>query len=254
MGEGIFCGQIGIVLDNIDSWKAISRLTRNWPAIHQNSPISLCLARQQEQTIIPHLPNEEIPLFRKKPITSLNNNQKNLSFLPEQQVKQKYISFPGKGVTVGHIYCIFRACKPRKSIHYCLIRTLPMEQTHQNKGDGSVLIIDDDKALSRTLHILMENEGYNVETALTAAEGMNRTSHTLPAVTLVDLHLPDGNGLTLLQAMLQVNPAGKFILMSGDSDIKEIISEPRYHGIELLEKPFEIDDVLHRVAQKMMAD
>lgn len=129
-----------------------------------------------------------------------------------------------------------------------------MEQTHQNKGDGSVLIIDDDKALSRTLHILMENEGYNVETALTAAEGMNRTSHTLPAVTLVDLHLPDGNGLTLLQAMLQVNPAGKFILMSGDSDIKEIISEPRYHGIELLEKPFEIDDVLHRVAQKMMAD
>lgn len=103
MGEGIFCGQLDIVLDNIDSWKAISRHTRNWPAIHQNSPTSLCLARQQEQTIIPHLPNEKFPLFRKKPITSLNNNQKNLCFLPEQQVKQKYISFPGKGYCWAHL-------------------------------------------------------------------------------------------------------------------------------------------------------
>ncbi|MFH1216089.1 MAG: response regulator [Pseudomonadota bacterium] len=122
----------------------------------------------------------------------------------------------------------------------------------KNNYSGSVLIIDDDKALSRTLHILMESQGYMVETALSAAEGMTRTTATLPSVTLVDLHLPDGNGLHLLHSMLQVNPTGKFILMSGDSDIAKLISESPNKGIDLLKKPFEIDDVLNRVAEKMM--
>lgn len=124
-----------------------------------------------------------------------------------------------------------------------------MHETSTN----SILIIDDDRALSRTLHILLEHEGYRVITALSAAEGRSMASASQPLLTLLDVHLPDGNGLDLLEEMQRINPAGHFILMTGDNDIKTKMAATRCREAALLEKPFAIDEVLDRVAAKLSA-
>ncbi|MFZ5765490.1 MAG: response regulator [Thermodesulfobacteriota bacterium] len=122
-----------------------------------------------------------------------------------------------------------------------------MHETSTN----SILIIDDDRALTRTLHLLLKHEGYRVITALSASEGRSMASASRPFLTLLDVHLPDGNGLELLEEMQRINPDGHFILMTGDSDIKTKIAATSCREASLLEKPFAIDEVLNRVAAKL---
>src|SRR5512135_1832491 len=63
---------------------------------------------------------------------------------------------------------------------------------------GSVLIIDDEAAIRESLQTLLEMEGYSIECAGTADEGLTRIGERSFDLVLLDLALPDRNGLDLL--------------------------------------------------------
>src|SRR5271169_2223337 len=60
---------------------------------------------------------------------------------------------------------------------------------------GSILIIDDEQEIRESLEQLLSLEGYAVSTAATAEEGLRKTSETFLDLVLLDVTLPDGNGL-----------------------------------------------------------
>src|SRR5579859_4283282 len=70
----------------------------------------------------------------------------------------------------------------------------PVETTHS----GSILIIDDEAAIRESLETLLEFEGYSVESAETAGEGLARLSERAFDLVLLDFALPDRNGLEVL--------------------------------------------------------
>src|SRR5262245_64706617 len=63
---------------------------------------------------------------------------------------------------------------------------------------GSILIIDDEAAIRESLETLLDFEGYSVESAETAAEGLARLSERNFDLVLLDFALPDRNGLEVL--------------------------------------------------------
>src|SRR5436190_13601445 len=61
-----------------------------------------------------------------------------------------------------------------------------------------ILIIDDERPILLTLEALLGRHGYQPDTAATASYGLRRIEETSPALVLLDLQLPDGEGLEML--------------------------------------------------------
>jgi two-component system, NtrC family, nitrogen regulation response regulator NtrX len=102
-----------------------------------------------------------------------------------------------------------------------------------------ILVVDDESNIGRSLQMILEGEGYNVLVCQTAAEFRARAGKYRPDVCLVDVRLPDGNGIDLLQ-LLQV-PA---IMISGHGTIADAVQALRAGAFDFLEKPLARDKVL----------
>ena len=64
-----------------------------------------------------------------------------------------------------------------------------------------VLVVEDDRELRMLMQSTLSVEGYAVQTAVTVSEALALLQHALPDVLVLDLGLPDGDGLTLVQAV-----------------------------------------------------
>lgn len=80
-----------------------------------------------------------------------------------------------------------------------------------------LLIVEDNEVISGALRILFEQQGYRVSVAGGVEEGYRVVAADIPDVMLLDLGLPDGNGLSLLARLVRDNLAPKATLaLSGD--------------------------------------
>lgn len=122
-------------------------------------------------------------------------------------------------------------------------------------GDARVLVIDDDPDVSLLARLQLENAGYDVVEAATAADGLRRALDTAPDVVLLDWMLPDGDGIGLL-AELQAREA--------TSDVPVIMVTARSHAgdqraaweagvVDYLTKPFDGRELL-RCVRDAVAD
>ena len=62
-----------------------------------------------------------------------------------------------------------------------------------------ILVIDDDVSIAETLELYLTEEGYDVVTAHTGTEGLNRYVKSSPEVVILDIRLPDIDGFTVLE-------------------------------------------------------
>ncbi len=115
-----------------------------------------------------------------------------------------------------------------------------------------VLIVEDDKYMNETLCEVLIAEGYDVETALTAFDALNKVKHSGKKYDLLildyNLQHPQGiTGIDIYREAKQVNPATQAIMISayGDKKIKE---RAREAGIKnFVDKPFLITDLMDSV-------
>src|SRR5262245_16863967 len=83
---------------------------------------------------------------------------------------------------------------------------------------SSVLIVDDDEDVLRALARVLRQAGFNVETFTSAAAFLKRPLGDTPSCLVLDLKLPDLNGLELQEAMTQANISMPIVFVSGRSD------------------------------------
>src|SRR5579885_2109290 len=99
----------------------------------------------------------------------------------------------------------------------------------QNSGEvssssaGSVLIIDDEAAIRESLQTLLELEGYRVETAETAEEGLVRLGDQSFDVLLLDLALPDRSGMDLLPELRTQAPQLSVIMITAYGTVENAV-------------------------------
>ena len=107
-----------------------------------------------------------------------------------------------------------------------------------------VLIVDDEENIGRSLRMILEREGYAVSICRTAAEFRKHPDAHRADAYLLDLKLPDGNGIEILKAVRQNGTMSPAIMISGHGAISDAVEATRAGAFDFLEKPLSRDRVL----------
>ena len=119
-----------------------------------------------------------------------------------------------------------------------------MTETRAEIGDdASLLVLDDDAAFRQRLARAMEKRGFEPVMAESVAEGLAIVRSKPPAYAVVDLRLEDGNGLDVVEALREVRPDSKVIVLTGYGAIATAVAAVKIGAIDYLSKPADADDV-----------
>jgi len=113
-------------------------------------------------------------------------------------------------------------------------------------NNRTILVIEDDKYISHFIDISLTKEGYHVLTAETAAEGMFLFSSYRPAIVLLDLGLPDKDGVDLLRELRAFSDA-PVLVVSARGQEKEKIAALDMGANDYITKPFHMGELTARV-------
>jgi DNA-binding response OmpR family regulator len=116
----------------------------------------------------------------------------------------------------------------------------------------TILLVDDNRDLLHFLQRLMEDAGWRMLTAESAAEARSLAERHKPNAVLLDYMLPDGNGVELGVEFIQGAPDILIIVMTAAASLppeEEALCEE--HGFPVLRKPFLASDVMQQIRNRL---
>ncbi len=114
-----------------------------------------------------------------------------------------------------------------------------------------ILIIDDEQAVLTYLGRFFQAKGYEVARAADGASGLALAESFAPVVVLLDLRLPDEDGLSVLKKLKQSNPFVAVIVITGHGDVDTAVAAMRAQADHFLLKPVDLE-TLEVVIQKVL--
>ncbi|MFD1695094.1 response regulator transcription factor [Roseibium aestuarii] len=117
----------------------------------------------------------------------------------------------------------------------------------------AIYIVDDDPAVRDALSVVFGMEGYEVETFSDGDAFVQSASKGLPAVVLLDVHMPGRSGLDILRALNGEEYPAPIFIISGQGDIPMAVEAIRNGAFDFIEKPFTADGVVARVEEGVAA-
>jgi DNA-binding NtrC family response regulator len=116
-----------------------------------------------------------------------------------------------------------------------------------SQAPRAVLLVEDTPSLSQVYASLLKKAGYAVDCAFTAAEARARHDRTAHGVVLLDLMLPDGDGIDVLRHLRGVDPGAKAIVITSNGSINRAVEAMRAGAFDFLVKPFDENRFLKAV-------
>src|SRR5271154_19146 len=118
----------------------------------------------------------------------------------------------------------------------------PVNDTRSSRG--SVLIIDDEAAIRESLETLLEMEGYGVESADTGELGLTRIGERSFDLVLLDLALPDRNGMDLLAEIHVQDPGLSIIMVTAYGTVENAVKAMQAGASNFVQKPWDNEKLL----------
>lgn len=108
-----------------------------------------------------------------------------------------------------------------------------------------ILVVDDESSLRTALFRVFDRKGHKVVTAncKQEAEALSQVDSPLD-LALIDLRLPDGNGIDLLKSIKRTHPEAEVILLTGHGTIEDAILATREGAFHFITKPFNIEELI----------
>ena len=107
----------------------------------------------------------------------------------------------------------------------------------------SVLVVDDELLIRKSLGKVLRSKGYLVETASNGAEGLEKASGLRPHVMILDMRLPDTDGLSVLRRVRQVDTMMQVIVITAFGDVASAVEAMKLGACDFLRKPYEMEDI-----------
>ncbi len=104
----------------------------------------------------------------------------------------------------------------------------------------TALIVEDDEISARALESLLKEEGFVPFTVSTLAAARKRMAEQPPTLALVDMVLPDGNGLDLAKSLGELAPESSFVLITGFASVETAVEALRSGVADYLTKPIDL--------------
>ena len=118
---------------------------------------------------------------------------------------------------------------------------------------GTVIVVDDDLSVRRSLSRLLQAAGHDVALFGSATDVLARTAFPRPSCFIVDINMPGTNGFDLLEAVREREPNAQVILISGDVDSARMMRAHSAGAVACLAKPFDADEFLAIVERALHA-
>lgn len=115
----------------------------------------------------------------------------------------------------------------------------------------TILIVDDEEAVLKTVRMLAEEAGYEVVVANSGKEAISAATAWSPDLLITDIFMPHMDGLELIQHFLKEFPATKLIAMSGTERGIYLATARRLGAHDVLPKPIQRDQLLQAIAQQI---
>jgi two-component system nitrogen regulation response regulator NtrX len=107
-----------------------------------------------------------------------------------------------------------------------------------------ILVVDDEENIGRSLRMILEREGYQVNAVRSGAEMRAFPERARMDLFLLDVRLPDANGIDLLRELQAAEIPGPVIMVSGHATIADAVEATRAGAFDFLEKPLGRDRVM----------
>jgi two-component system nitrogen regulation response regulator NtrX len=114
-----------------------------------------------------------------------------------------------------------------------------------------VLVVDDEEGIRESLSDIFADEGYRVASARSGAEALEKIESEPPDLVLLDIWLPEMDGLEVLERIKERSPAMPVIMISGHGNIEMAVRATKNGAYDFLEKPLSLERVV-LVAQRAL--
>jgi DNA-binding NtrC family response regulator len=114
-----------------------------------------------------------------------------------------------------------------------------------------ILIIDDDENIRKVLTTILEDEGYNVESVNTARKAIDRTRRKFYNLALIDIRLPDMEGIELLTRIKNTTPKIRKIIITGYPTLQNAVEAVNRGADAYILKPFDMEKVLAEIKEQL---
>ena len=122
-----------------------------------------------------------------------------------------------------------------------------MSSPADREGGGTILVIEDDRALREGLALNFRVRGYTVHTAATGPEGLAAAFETRPDLVVLDLMLPGLNGLEILTELRAREVDTPVLILSARDQVGDKVEGLTTGADDYLTKPFQLPELLARV-------
>ncbi|MEM2816540.1 MAG: response regulator [Candidatus Bathyarchaeia archaeon] len=114
-----------------------------------------------------------------------------------------------------------------------------------------ILIIDDDENIRKTLAAILEEEGYLVDHAENCQQALEKTAKSFYNVLLIDMRLPDMEGIDLIPKIRDTVPKMRKIIVTGYPTLQNAIEAVNRGADAYIVKPFDVDKVLAVIREQL---
>ncbi|HEV7622336.1 MAG TPA: sigma-54 dependent transcriptional regulator, partial [Flavisolibacter sp.] len=116
---------------------------------------------------------------------------------------------------------------------------------------ATILIIDDEKAIRKTLSEILSFEGYKIEEAADGEEGLKKFREKGYEVVLCDIKMPKIDGIDFLQKAVEVNADVPIIMISGHGNIETAVEAVKKGAYDFIQKPPDLNRLLITIRNAM---
>jgi len=118
-------------------------------------------------------------------------------------------------------------------------------------NETRILIVDDDDTIRSTMKAILEDEGYKVDLAANGKEGVQKAEKTAYNIALLDIRLPDMEGVELLKLMKPAVPRTRKIMVTGYPSTQNAIEALNKNADAYLIKPVDIEKLLSTIKEQL---
>jgi len=114
-----------------------------------------------------------------------------------------------------------------------------------------ILIVDDDENIRKVLLAILEDKGYTVESVGTASEAVEKSKRKFYNLALIDIRLPDMEGIELLTKIRDTTPKMRKIIITGYPTLQNAVDAVNKGADAYIVKPFDVEKVLNAIDQQL---
>jgi DNA-binding NtrC family response regulator len=118
-------------------------------------------------------------------------------------------------------------------------------------SDARILIVDDDENIRKVLVAILEDKGYNIEAVGTAREAIRKTDKKFYNLALIDIRLPDMEGIELLTKIRDTTPRMRKIIITGYPTLQNAVEAVNLGADAYIMKPFDVEKVLSTISEQL---